>query len=586
MCHRCHQLIRESDVTLFVTPYTSYAYDSLDRLSQVTYADSSTIAYTYDSVSRLTQLTDSIAGTITYTYDSLDRLLSEVTAQGAVSYAYDALGRRATMSVPSQSTVNYTYDNANRLTQVAQGAATVQFAYDATNRATSLTLSNGVITEYTYNTASQLVGLTYKKGANTLGNLNYEFDLAGRRSRIGGSFASATLPQVVATTSYNAANQQTAFYPRTLTYDNNGNLTDDGNNTYTWNARNKLLAISGPGVTANFQYDGRGRRISKTINSMSTGYLYDGANIAQEQIAGSPSANNLNGRVDQLFSRTDASGVTSPLSDALGSNIALADATGAVQTQYSYEPFGKTTMTGATTTNTQRYTGREDDATGLYYYRARYYSPTFQRFINEDPIGLAGGVNVYAYVQNNPVGLRDPSGLQDDGRDWSKDLAVGPYLAPPLGGRACGVSPLRFGRTPDYYAFNGSLGWGAGAIGGGAAGQFVIDRYGNSYGAPGPFYFGSPGPGCGVTAGWLIQLNKPTREELRQFLSEHTVSVGVGFVVGANLAWSPGSTLSFECGTMFPGWAITWQYDYESPHNFYFTPGMYADPVLPNKHRM
>jgi len=565
---------------------TNYTYDSLDRLSQVTYPDSSTITYSYDSVSRLTQVTDSISGAITYAYDNLDRLLSETTPLGMVSYTYDALGRRATMNVPGQSVVNYSYENANRLTQITQGTLAVQFSYDAASRRSTLTLPNGVVTEYSYNAASQLMGLTYKQAAVTFGNLSYSYDASGRRTSIGGSFARTGLPQALTVTNYNASNQQIGFSSQTLTYDNNGNLTSDGTNTYTWNARNKLVTMSASGLSANFQYDARGRRISKTINAATNTYMYDGANIVQEQVAGSANANTLTGKIDEVFSRTDALGTTSPLRDGIGSNIALADSTGVVQTQYTYEAFGKSTAAGPGSLNAHKYTGREDDGTGLYYYRARYYSPSLQRFISEDPIGLAAGANVYAYVRNNPVGFRDPSGLQDDGRDWSTDPVVGPYLAPPLGGRACATSPLRVGRAPDYYAFNGSLGSGAGGMGGGVAGQFVIDRYGNSYGAPGPGYIGSPGPGCSMTAGWLLQTNKPTRGELRTFLSEHTVSAGAGFIAGANLVWSPGNTFAIECGTMFPGWAITWQYDYESPNNSYFTPGMFADPVMPNKDRM
>lgn len=101
------------------------------------------------------------------------------------------------------------------------------------------------------------------------------------------------------------------------------------------------------------------------------------------------------------------------MSDALGSVIALTDAAGGIQTQYSYEPYGKTTVSGSANSNSQRYTGREDDGTGLLHYRARYLSPSSGRFIAEDPIGIAGGPNLYAYVRGNPMSYTDPLGLLD-----------------------------------------------------------------------------------------------------------------------------------------------------------------------------
>lgn len=98
--------------------------------------------------------------------------------------------------------------------------------------------------------------------------------------------------------------------------------------------------------------------------------------------------------------------------DALGSVIALTDDTGAVKTIYTYDPFGNVSVSGEPSDNPFQYTGRENDGTGLYYYRARYYSPELQRFISEDPIGLLGGdVNFYAYVENDPVNQVDPLGL-------------------------------------------------------------------------------------------------------------------------------------------------------------------------------
>jgi len=95
----------------------------------------------------------------------------------------------------------------------------------------------------------------------------------------------------------------------------------------------------------------------------------------------------------------------------LGSTLDLTDSAGAVSTSYEYEAFGKTTISGSST-NPFQYTGRENDGTGNYYYRLRYFSPDASRFLNEDPISFAGGdVNLYSYVFNSPLDLVDPFGL-------------------------------------------------------------------------------------------------------------------------------------------------------------------------------
>jgi RHS repeat-associated protein len=83
------------------------------------------------------------------------------------------------------------------------------------------------------------------------------------------------------------------------------------------------------------------------------------------------------------------------------------------QLSTSYDPFGGTTTTGSSSTNTFQYTGRENDGNGLYYYRARYYSPQFGRFISEDPIGFVAGLNFYSYVGDDPVNQADPFGLKE-----------------------------------------------------------------------------------------------------------------------------------------------------------------------------
>jgi RHS repeat-associated protein len=96
----------------------------------------------------------------------------------------------------------------------------------------------------------------------------------------------------------------------------------------------------------------------------------------------------------------------------LGSTIALANSAGAIATQYTYEPFGNVTASGQTSANPYQFTGRENDGAGLYFYRARYYSPALQRFIAQDPIGIGGDdANLYGYVWNSPINLIDPWGL-------------------------------------------------------------------------------------------------------------------------------------------------------------------------------
>jgi RHS repeat-associated protein len=199
-----------------------------------------------------------------------------------------------------------------------------------------------------------------------------------------------------------------------------------------------------------FTYDAFGRRQKKTLGSVVTSYLYDGANTVQELTGASPSANLLTGLgVDELFQRTEGAITRTLLADALGSVVALADSAGVVQTSYTYAPYGATTVTGTASNNTSQFTGRENDSDGLYFYRARYYHPVMSRFVSEDPIGFAGGdPNLYGYTSGSPTNFNDPSGECVPAAIFSAALDIGAFV---LSGRK---SQKTFG---DWLMLAGSI---------------------------------------------------------------------------------------------------------------------------------
>jgi len=317
--------------------------------------------------------------------------------------------------------VNYQYDANSRLTQVAQGPQIVGLNYDLAGQRTGLTYPNGTSTSYAYDTASRLTNLTHQAGGTPFESISYTYDAAGNRTGLDRTNGAAILLPDAVQAAYDAANQQIQFNSSTpnLTYDANGNLTSQtdasGTTSYTWDSRNRLISISGPATSASFIYDALGRRTSKTINGITTDYQYDGNDIVSEIDSSAVSANYLRSlNIDEPFVRQSTSNEYYHV-DALGSTLDLTDAAGAVTTNYEYEAFGKTTVSGSST-NPFQYTGRENDGTGEYYYRARLFSPGLRRFISEDPLPCerTKGSNLYSYVDNNPTNFIDPLALEKD----------------------------------------------------------------------------------------------------------------------------------------------------------------------------
>jgi RHS repeat-associated protein len=284
-------------------------------------------------------------------------------------------------------------------------------SYDSDGRTDTVTFANGIVADYGYDNASQLTSLTYSRGATVIGDLYYEYDVTGRRVKVGGSLAQVAFPPAMSNGAYDAANRLTSWAGTSLTYDLNGNLTNDGARTFTWDSRNRMKTIAGA-ATASFGYDGLSRRTSTTVSGGSKSFVYDDLDIVAEIVGGAVSATSMSSLgLDDTLLRTDGAGERTPLVDALGSTIALTDATGAVRTSYRYEPYGTTIASGDPSGNPVQFTGRENDGTGLYYYRSRYYNPVFGRFVAEDPLGLVAGMNLYGYVDGDPISFVDPLGL-------------------------------------------------------------------------------------------------------------------------------------------------------------------------------
>ena len=323
------------------------------------------------------------------------------------------------------ASIRLAYDHNSRLRTITQAPLNpVTLEYDPSNRRTSLVLPNGVSTEYQYDLGSRLTALLYRNALGPLGDLQYTYDAAGNRVSGGGSFARTLLPDAVPSATYDQGNRQLAFGPQTMTFDDNGNLltqTDpSGTLSYTWDARNRLAGLSGSAVAASFGYDALGRRAQKTLDGGTTAFLYDGMDLVKETDGVGDASYLRTLGLDEALVRVDSVETLHYLADALGGTVALTDSTGGATSTYSYEPFGRTSVDG-TGVNAFQYTGRENDGTGLYYYRARYYDPLRSRFVSEDPIGFNAGVNFYRYAGSNPILFTDPLGRDATITYWPND---------------------------------------------------------------------------------------------------------------------------------------------------------------------
>jgi RHS repeat-associated protein len=329
----------------------------------------------------------------------------------SLNYYHDKLGRVSELKRTTTDTITtYSYDVLRRLGAVA--------GYLDTDPVCSWDPEDGFYCD--------------PAGRTLVSQTTYSYDKVGNRND-----SSAVIQ---------AGNRLHVYGVHSMDYDQDGNLvrkyrTADStvfNQRLTWNSLGQLEKVrtvrNGTADSVMFGYDGFGRRVRKSAGADTMRFVYDGNDVIMElNAAGSVTTKyTYYPGIDRphAMSRNDSTFYFAV--DQLGSVVGVVKSNETLAVAYRYSPFGVITDSTASFANRLRFAAREYDAeTGLYYSRARYYDPQLGRFLSEDPIGIAGGLNLYAYAAGDPINLRDPLGLDPD------DCPPGHMPAPPESKMKC-----------------------------------------------------------------------------------------------------------------------------------------------------
>jgi len=529
-----------------------FAYDTLNRLTQKLAGGQVTVTYQYDDtgkdycIGRLSKVTDQ-SGSTEFFYDKFGREIKSIktvdSSQFVVQREYDILDRLTKLTYPDSSVVQYSYDsNSGLLEKVFDPLASTNYVlnteYNALSQIKTIQYGNNVQTTYTYGQDLRLSRIL-TQGLSTLQDLNYIFDKNGNlatltdnlRSNIR-TFAYDDLDRLTEAHNLPApGGGYTDFYyqydsignmvyksdlgvmtygqnagPHAVTsaggytyqYDANGNMVAGKNKTMAYDVENRLLEVNESGIITLFTYDGDGGRVRKGLSPQGTvpeqwttyiGSLFEidsSGKTIKHIFAGS-----------NRVATVESTGSTYYYhSDHLGSSNVITNQSGQ-QAQYcEYTPYGTLSRNEGTDAVTHKFTGKELDSTGLYFYGARYYDPEIGRFITADTIVQAPydpqSLNRYAYARNNAIKYIDPNGrwfwvaiivgailggvtaAVNDQPIW-KGILMGALGGMLVGAGAAGfgfwgaVAAGMFAGAANSAAFGGNIGFGAlcGGIGAG-----------------------------------------------------------------------------------------------------------------------